>query len=89
MGGGCGAAIPLPLGNPFLPNPFLFSLADFINVYLIGNRTRACLDTSNNHLNIPKDHYMGIIIRFGYPEIEYARSVQKTRGTKIHRFSSN
>ena len=54
MEGGCGAAIPLPLGNPFLPNPFLFSLAELINVYLIENTTRACLDTSRQKYPLSK-----------------------------------
>ena len=36
-------------------------------------------------LNIPKDHYTGLIVGFGYPEIEYARGVQKDRGLKVHR----
>lgn len=38
-------------------------------------------------LNIPKDHYTGLIVGFGYPEIEYARGVQKERKRKIHRYS--
>lgn len=38
-------------------------------------------------LGIPKNHYMGLIIGFGYPEIEYARGVQKDRGNKVHRYS--
>lgn len=38
-------------------------------------------------LHIPKDHFTGIIIGFGYPEIEYARGVQKDRGKKTHRYS--
>ena len=38
-------------------------------------------------LNIPKDHYTGLIVGFGYPEIEYARGVQKDRKRKIHRYS--
>ena len=38
-------------------------------------------------LNIPDDHYTGLIIGFGYPEIPYARGVQKDRGRRIHRFS--
>ena len=38
-------------------------------------------------LNIPKDHYTGLIVGFGYPEIEYARGVQKDRGRKVHRYS--
>lgn len=39
-------------------------------------------------LGIPEDHYMGLIIGFGYPEIAYARGVQKERGKKIHRYST-
>lgn len=39
-------------------------------------------------LNIPKDHYTGLIVGFGYPEIEYARGVQKDRGGKIHRYTN-
>jgi len=38
-------------------------------------------------LNIPADHYTGLIVGFGYPEIRYARGVQKDRGKKIHRYS--
>ena len=38
-------------------------------------------------LGIPDNHYCGLIIGFGYPEIVYARGVQKERGNKIHRFS--
>lgn len=38
-------------------------------------------------LNIPLDHYTGLIVGFGYPEIPYARGVQKDRGNKIHRYS--
>ena len=38
-------------------------------------------------LNIQKDHYTGLIVGFGYPEIEYARGVQKERKRKIHRYS--
>lgn len=38
-------------------------------------------------LNIPKDHYTGLIIGFGYPEIEYARGVQKDRLAKTHRWT--
>ncbi len=40
-------------------------------------------------LGIPKNHYMGLIIGFGYPEIDYARGVQKDRGKRIHRYSLN
>ncbi len=36
-------------------------------------------------LNIPKDHYTGLIVGFGYPEIHYARGVQKSRKRKVHR----
>ena len=38
-------------------------------------------------LNIPSDHYTGLIVGFGYPEIRYARGVQKDRGKKIHRYN--
>ena len=38
-------------------------------------------------LNIPKDHYTKLIVGFGYPEIIYARGVQKTRKQKIHRYT--
>ena len=40
-------------------------------------------------LGVPKNHYMGLIIGFGYPETTYARGVQKERGRKIHRYSSS
>ena len=37
-------------------------------------------------LGIPDDHYIGMIIGFGYPEIHYARGVQKTiERSRIHR----
>lgn len=38
-------------------------------------------------LNIPKEHYTGLIVGFGYPEIKYARGVQKDRSAKTHRYS--
>lgn len=38
-------------------------------------------------LNIPEDHYMGLIVGFGCPEIRYARGVQKERRGKVHRYS--
>jgi ferredoxin len=38
-------------------------------------------------LNIPENHYMKLIVGFGYPEIRYARGVQKDRKEKIHRYS--
>ena len=40
-------------------------------------------------LNIPKDHYTGLIVGFGYPEIKYARGVQKDRTAKIHRYTED
>ena len=39
-------------------------------------------------LHIPQDHYMKLIVGVGYPEIPYARGVQKDRKTKIHRYST-
>ena len=38
-------------------------------------------------LNIPADHYTKLIVGFGYPEIEYARGVQKDRSAKTHRYT--
>lgn len=38
-------------------------------------------------LGIPKDHCMPLIVGFGYPEIKYARGVQKERKRLIHRRS--
>jgi Fe-S-cluster-containing hydrogenase component 2 len=38
-------------------------------------------------LGIPKDHYMQLIVGFGYPEIPYARGVQKDRSKKTHRYT--
>ena len=38
-------------------------------------------------LGIPADHYMKLIVGFGYPEIEYARGVQKDKGRKVHRYT--
>lgn len=40
-------------------------------------------------LGIPKEHYTGLIVGFGYPEIEYARGVQKDRSAKTHRYSDD
>lgn len=39
-------------------------------------------------LNIPQDHYIKLIVGFGYPEIGYARGVQKTRNGNIHRYTT-
>lgn len=37
-------------------------------------------------LEIPGDHYVGMLIGFGYPEIRYARGAQRTVGeSRIHR----
>ena len=38
-------------------------------------------------LDIPENHYTGLIVGFGYPEIPYPRGVQKERKGKIHRYS--
>ena len=38
-------------------------------------------------LGIPREHYTGLIVGFGYPEIQYARGVQKDRSAKTHRYS--
>lgn len=38
-------------------------------------------------LDIPKDHYTKLMVGFGYPEISYARGVQKDRSEKIHRYT--
>lgn len=40
-------------------------------------------------LNIPREHYTGLIVGFGYPEIQYARGVQKDRSAKTHRYSTD
>ena len=40
-------------------------------------------------LNIPQNHYMKLMVGFGYPEIPYARGVQKDRGRKIHRYTES
>lgn len=42
----------------------------------------------NALLNIPDNHYIGMIIGFGYPEIKYARGVQKEmEQSRIHRLN--
>jgi nitroreductase/Pyruvate/2-oxoacid:ferredoxin oxidoreductase delta subunit len=38
-------------------------------------------------LGIPGDHYTNLIVGFGYPEIPYARGIQKDKSVKIHRYS--
>lgn len=48
---------------------------------------RELAPTAREMLNIPADHYMNLIVGFGYPEIRYARGVQKERGGKIHRWT--
>ena len=40
-------------------------------------------------LNIPREHYTGLIVGFGYPEIPYARGVQKDKSAKTHRYSQD
>ena len=37
-------------------------------------------------LGIPSDHYMKLIVGFGYPEISYARGTQKNQ-RKVHRWT--
>ena len=40
----------------------------------------------NNMLRIPENHYIGMIIGFGYPQIPYARGTQRTvEQSRIHR----
>ena len=37
-------------------------------------------------LQIPEDHYIGVLIGFGWPEIRYARGTQRTLSAeRIHR----
>jgi hypothetical protein len=38
-------------------------------------------------LGIPDNHYTKLMVGFGYPEIPYARGVQKDRSAKIHRYT--
>lgn len=38
-------------------------------------------------LGIPEDHYMKLIVGFGYPEIKYVRGTQKNRANKINRYT--
>jgi nitroreductase len=38
-------------------------------------------------IGIPENHYRKLIVGFGYPEIPYARGVQKDRSPKIHRYT--
>lgn len=40
-------------------------------------------------LGIPDNHYASLIVGFGYPEIKYARGVQKDRSSKTHRYSES
>ena len=42
--------------------------------------------TAREMLGIPRDHYTALMVGFGYPEIRYARGVQKERQGKIHRY---
>lgn len=49
-----------------------------------------CIDVLNlmpdikELLNIPKNHYMAMAVGFGYPEIKYARGVQKDSELKVN-----
>ena len=46
----------------------------------------AVMPEIKSKLGIPENHYVGMIIGFGYPEIQYARGVQKKMpGSRIHR----
>ena len=36
-------------------------------------------------LQIPEDHYISLMVGFGYPEIRYARDVQREANGKIKR----
>ena len=36
-------------------------------------------------LQIPEDHYISLMVGFGYPEIRYARGVQREANGKIKR----
>lgn len=36
-------------------------------------------------LEIPENHYFGMMAGFGFPEISYARGVQKEDELKVHR----
>jgi len=38
-------------------------------------------------LGIAKNHYMKLIVGFGYPEIQYHRGSQKAGNRKVHRYS--
>jgi hypothetical protein len=40
-------------------------------------------------MGISNDHYAKLMVGFGYPEIPYARGVQKDRSAKIHRYSQD
>ena len=39
-------------------------------------------------MGIPENHYMGIIVGFGYPEIPYARGVDKAGHLRVHRWTA-
>ena len=38
-----------------------------------------------NMLEIPENHYFGMMVGFGFPEISYMRGVQKKDELKVHR----
>ena len=38
-----------------------------------------------NMLEIPENHYFGVMVGFGFPEISYTRGVQKKDELKVHR----
>lgn len=48
---------------------------------------RELAPAARDMLGIPADHYMNLIVGFGYPEIKYARGVQKNRDGKVHRWT--
>lgn len=46
----------------------------------------SCMPEIKTMLEIPENHYVGMILGFGYPEITYARGVQKKMDqSRIHR----
>jgi hypothetical protein len=45
------------------------------------------LTTTLTSSGIPDNHYTKLMVGFGYPEIPYARGVQKDRSAKIHRYT--
>lgn len=57
-------------------------LGSIIMTYPIGALSK--MPEIQNLLNIPEDRHFACIVAFGYPDVEYARGVQREDNVKVH-----